>query len=173
MAKDYFIISHWSTLIENLNESSMRFYELAETAIKQRQIPDIKITQTEMKEAGLFSAKRIYLTTERKIYALDICGAPFGTGFFISWWLSYSLSLFQRLLLSLSMIPIIGNFFAPTIGDATLYQRDTTEMFQTSVHNAVLEVINQITNAKGLKALSELERKPVMSEFYKSKSLKR
>jgi hypothetical protein len=40
-------------------------------------------------------------------------------------------------------------------------------MFQDSVHSAVLEVLDQATEAKGLKALSELERKPLLSDFFK------
>ncbi len=170
MAKEYVVISQWATLIENLNDSPMKFYELVEAAIRERQIPDISISQTEMKEAGLFSAKRVYLTVERKKYTYDICGAPFGNGFFVSTWLSSSLGFFQNLLLK---IPIIGNLFAPAAGDVTFYQQDTTQMFQTSVHNAVLSAVDQLTTAKGLKALSETERKPIMSEFYKPRALKR
>src|SRR5574337_464232 len=165
MAKEYFVISQWATLIEKLNDSPMKFYELVETAIKERQISDISISQTEMKEAGLFSAKRVYITVERKKNTYDICAAPFGTGFFISTWLSSSLNLCQRVMLGISQSPLIGGFVAPSTGDVTFYQQDTTQMFQTSVHNAVLSAVDQLTKTKGLKALSESERKPVMSEF--------
>ena len=32
------------------------------------------------------SAKREYLRMQRGKYAFDICAAPFGNGFFVSWW---------------------------------------------------------------------------------------
>lgn len=40
-------------------------------------------------------------------------------------------------------------------------------MFQTSVRQAVIEVVDQVTSAKGIRALTELERKPVMRDFFK------
>jgi hypothetical protein len=42
-------------------------------------------------------------------------------------------------------------------------------MFQESVHNAVLEVIDGMTAAKGLRLLAGDERKPVMHKFYDRK----
>ena len=43
---------------------------------------------------------------------------------------------------------------------------DTTLMFQSVVHTAVLEVVEQLLSAKGARPLTELERKPIMREFY-------
>jgi hypothetical protein len=42
---------------------------------------------------------------------------------------------------------------------------DTALMFQESVHNAVLEVVDCITAAKGIRALTEAERKPILKAF--------
>jgi len=39
-------------------------------------------------------------------------------------------------------------------------------MFQAVVHAAVLEVVDQVMSAKGARALTEFERKPIMREFY-------
>ena len=40
------------------------------------------------KEGGLATAKREYLRIQRGSLVFDICGAPFGNGFFFSWWLA-------------------------------------------------------------------------------------
>ena len=40
-------------------------------------------------------------------------------------------------------------------------------MFRGAVYSAVLEVIDEITNAKGLRALSETERKPILTDLFK------
>lgn len=173
MSKEYFVVSHWSTLIENFNVAPTKFYEQVEMEIKKRNIPDIEVSTSEMKEAGIFSSKRLYFTVERRRHCIDICGAPFGTGFFVSSWLSFSLTFIQSILFSLSRIPVIGTFITPAIGDVTLYQQDTTRMFQKAVHNAIINVIDEITKTQGLKVLSEGERKPIMSEFYEPKSLRR
>ena len=53
---------------------------------------------------------------------------------------------------------------------ATYYRIDTMLMFQKAVHNAVLEVIDEMTTANGLRALGESERKPIMREFYQRKA---
>ena len=49
----------------------------------------------------------------------------------------------------------------------TYYRLDTALMFQDAVHSAVLEVIEQVTEGKGVKGLSELERKPIMNDLFK------
>jgi lysozyme family protein len=40
-------------------------------------------------------------------------------------------------------------------------------MFQEAVRKAVNEVLDGITGAKGLKALTEDERKPILSNLFK------
>lgn len=39
-------------------------------------------------------------------------------------------------------------------------------MFQTAVHRGVCDVIDELTQAKGLRALSEAERKPILRAYY-------
>jgi hypothetical protein len=174
MAKEYFVIAHWSTLIENINESPKKFYERIESGITKKELPDITMSESEMKEGGFFSDKRLYFTIERRNYCMDICAAPFGKGFFVSSWLSYNVGgLLNKIFFYLAPIPILGSLIAPLAVDATLYQRDTTDAFLQSVHGSVLEVIDDITKTNGLKVLSESERKPIMSDFYLPKSLNR
>ncbi len=79
---------HWHSLIEGFSTSSLDFYELVKAGIARREIPDLKISQVEWKESGLGSGKRIYLRISREDLNFDICAAPFGTGYFFSWWLA-------------------------------------------------------------------------------------
>jgi hypothetical protein len=67
-------------------------------------------------------------------------------------------------------IPVIGRIDAWLFKAGTYYRIDSMEMYQTAVHNAVLEVIDQMTTEKGLRLLGESERKPVMHRFYDRKS---
>lgn len=213
------VFSHWSTLIENLQESPQRFYQSVEVALKARQIPSTENTRIEYREGGVLSARREYLHVERGNLVVDICGAPFGTGFFVSWWLAEAELSLNPLLKVLAVVGMLGlvavlvnnlGFFGgllafviavplllwlarsiagegkfddrwiqalPGIGwlytwlfkPATYYRIDTTLMFQKAVHNAVQEVVDELTKAKGLRALSESERKPIMREFYQRK----
>jgi hypothetical protein len=79
---------HWHSLIEGFSTSSLDFYELVKVGIARREIPDLKISQIEWKEGGLGAGKRVYLRISREGLNFDICAAPFGTGYFFSWWLA-------------------------------------------------------------------------------------
>ncbi len=62
---------------------------------------------------------------------------------------------------AISSIPILGRVFDFLFRPETYYALDTAAMFQAVIHQAVLEVIDGATKAKGIRALSEAERKPV------------
>ncbi len=156
------ILSHWYHLVEGLQASPKEFYASVKQAIAKRQIPDSWITWVDWREGGLLSAKREYLRVRRRGLIFDICGAPFGTGFFFSWWLGEVPSGFWALV---SLVPFFGPLMVRTFRPDTYYKVDTALMFQESVSQAVFEVINQTTSAKGLRPLSELERKPILREF--------
>ncbi len=79
---------HWHSLIEGFSTSSLDFYELVKAGIARREIPDLNISQVEWKQGGLGAGKRVYLRVSREGLNFDICAAPFGTGYFFSWWLA-------------------------------------------------------------------------------------
>lgn len=81
-------ISHWDQLFENFQTSPLEFYTAVERAVSQRSLPEVHWTRVEHKEGGLASANRQYLRMHRGKYAFDICAAPFGNNFFVSWWLT-------------------------------------------------------------------------------------
>lgn len=60
-------------------------------------------------------------------------------------------------------IPAVGWVYEKVFAPPTYYKLDTAQMFADAVHGAVLEAFEQVTQGKGVRALTELERKPVMS----------
>ncbi len=100
---------------------------------------------------------------QRKANVFLICAAPFGNGFFISWWLGYVESGFWATLRS---IPLIGFFVRHFIKRHTHYSVDTAYMFQSLTHTIVSDTLNILLTAKGMRALSETERAPVMGTFF-------
>lgn len=160
------IISHWFKLIEGMQESPQTVYTQLDQAITKRELPEVKLSRVKYQESGLFSPKRVYFRIRRKELIFDICAAPYGKSFFVSWWMGESLALFWLLL----YIPIIGPIFGLFVWlfrRETYWRIDTALMFQESVHAAVLEVIDEFIKTQGLRALSELERKPIMRELFK------
>lgn len=158
-----FVLSHWYHLIEEFQQSSQEFYASVEEAVKRRKVPNLRLSRVIHKEGGVLSAKREYLRVERKEYIFDICAAPFANGFFISWWLGECPSAFWSLILS---IPYIGEMLRNIFKPLTYYQMDAALMFQELVRAGVLEVLDGLTKAKGVRALSENERKPILRDLY-------
>jgi len=69
----------------------------------------------------------------------------------------------------LRALPILGSLYVQLFKKETYYRIDTMIMFQKAVHNAVMEVIDSMTTNKGVRALSETDRRPIMKEFYSRK----
>jgi hypothetical protein len=154
-----YVVSHWFQLIEGLRASSKEFYASIEGGVKKREIPDALVSRVQFTERGFFSARREYLRVQRNEYVFDICAAPFGSGFFVSWWLSTPPGC-------LAAIPVLS-LFARTSGASTYYGIDTMLMFQQSVHNTVLEVADGLIQIQGVRAIAEIDRRPIMRELYK------
>ena len=155
------VLRHWSQLVDGLSHSSREFYATLRQALLQRDVPDIVMREVRVHEgAPLVSAQRYYLRVKRNAEYIDICAAPFGRGFFFSSWLILPPSI-------LRLSPIIGWVIA-VFSRPTYYRIDTAGMFHAMVHGAVLECIDGVTSAKGIRALSEGERKPMMRDFHKN-----
>jgi len=210
---------HWHSLIEGFSTSSLDFYELVKAGIARREIPDLNISSVEWKESGVGSGKRVYLRVSREHLNFDICAAPFGTGYFFSWWLARiplvlldllflllvigsslvvsalmfiffskggeegyvgCAGAFLGLVISLGMLfglgafarygnrgieptvlsmPITGFLYGLVFRPDTYFNEDTAIMFRESVHHAVMEAIDQVTTAQGVRGLSEEARK--------------
>lgn len=156
--------SNWNTLINNFEFSTEAFYKHFKKELLSHGISGITAENISLFEGSIFSARRRYIRITWKDYQYDICAAPFGDGFFISWWLLYKNSLGQLLI---SIIPFIGGWLARKIYPITYYKIDTASMFMTFAQTAVLKVIDDITNAKGIRSLSESERKPILNDIFK------
>jgi len=159
------IVSHWYHLTEGLQQSSQEFYGSVEQAIQKRDMSKLAVKRVSFREGGVLSSKREYLQIKRHEHVFCVCAAPFGSGFFISWWLLEKPS--SLLLQLLAIIPFLGRAAVWAFKPFTYYRVDTALMFQESVHLAVLEILDGMTEAKGLRSLSELERKPIMSGFFR------
>jgi hypothetical protein len=62
-------------------------------------------------------------------------------------------------------VPGLGALYDRLFKPATYYRLDTALMFQQSIHNAVMEVIDGLRKTKGLRMLTDMERKPIMRDF--------
>jgi hypothetical protein len=144
--------------------SPREFYQAVKDAVERRKIPGVKFATVEHKVGGIFSDKREYLRITWKDLVYDICGAPFGTGFFVSWW---------------QQAPkdsgIFTGFFGETaVGVAralvkpdTFYKADTVSMFKGIVSNAFNEAVDKLKDGATQTPPAEVGAMPTNSSFYK------
>ena len=110
------------------------FYTSVEEGIENREIPSINVGRILLEEGGFTSAKRQYLRVARRGETFDICAAPFGTGFFVSWRLGGNKRKINR----------------------TYYQIDTHGMYKSSIKAAINEAIDKMgSEAKGIRENAE------------------
>jgi hypothetical protein len=64
-------------------------------------------------------------------------------------------------------LPLLGPLYEQFFRPITYYRIDTSEMFQQAVRKVVMDVIDQVTEGGGVRPFTELERKPVMRDFFK------
>ncbi len=116
------VLSHWYHLLEGLQTSALDFYSKVEQVLEPRQLPDTSRTRVDWREGGMFSAKREYLRITRARHGIDVCGAPFGRGFFVSWWLAeVRPSPILPTVVALLVIGIGGRFLLAIGGRFLLY----------------------------------------------------
>jgi hypothetical protein len=154
--------SNWNTLLDGFNFSTNEFYKFLREELKNQGITGLIINDVSLKEGSFFSNRRRYLRIKWKEYQYDMCAAPFGKGFFISWWLLYKNSMGAIII---SKIPFIGKWLVKKWYPITYYKVDTASMFMTYCHNAVLNVIDTITKESGIR-ISEQQRRPVLQDIF-------
>ncbi len=238
-------LSRWQKPVDNFQTSALDFYTAVEVGLKERELPDIKFSRVKFRESGVGSAERVYLRVKRKGLFFDIGAAPFGTGYFFSWWMARSqpspllgvvamivllltIPWFAKWLVAtvlfglgkigiagalrsllfarpplirnlwdftwlhvlamiglftivrkvahkasidfdglLSAVPILGPVYKWLFARETYYTIDTMLMYQSLVSAVVTETVDTLTTAKGLRALTEDEKKPIMRDFLK------
>jgi hypothetical protein len=145
------VISRWHHHFDEFQFSSEEFYKAVEHGIKRREVPHALVGTNTFFEGSVVSHRRAYFKVSNGGYTFDICAAPYGKSFFVSWWLRESKSAIELL---------FARFF-PFANQKTYYQLDTESMFRESIHHAVLEAIDAMTKEKGIRGPSELERQIV------------
>lgn len=67
--------------------------------------------------------------------------------------------------LAIIAIPGLGWLYTHLFWQTTYYRLDSLKMFMTSVHTAMLEAVDAVTSAKGVRAMTEDERKPILRQL--------
>ena len=138
------VISHWSHYFQSFTYSAHDFYAALGKICGEHHMPNTEIEPVTHKEGGLLSANREYLRIKYHKLVFDICAAPFGKDFFISWWFYETEGSVTNLLKGTK----VGSFLKASESAKTFFQIDAEEMFRSCVHECILEAIAQVTEGK-------------------------
>ena len=144
----------------DLQYSSKEFYDKLTALIKEYEFPDVTVKVVNYAEGGLFSSRREYLSICRNGHQYDVCAAPFGKSFFISWWLTESKSALPGVL---AKIPVFGNAMARQAETKTFFQIDTQAIFKSSMDATLKLAIEQVCENKGLRIPEDERELPVIA----------
>lgn len=78
-------IADWSDLIDDFDFSPLEFYQRIVAELEKRQVPDLLIGTTLLRESTPFSPKRLYLQLRRERFVFEIGAAQFGSSWAVSW----------------------------------------------------------------------------------------
>ena len=148
------VISHWSHYFQSFSLSADEFYKTAEKIISAHNMPNTKVERTTHKEGGMFSSNREYLRIKHGNLVFDVCAAPFGTDFFISWWLYETEGTATSLLKNTK----VGSFLKARETARTFFQADEEAMFRSCVHECILEAVAKVTEGKIERQLTDEEK---------------
>ncbi len=148
------VVAHWAHAYPFFSMSSSDFYSLVEQLIKEHELPNVKIERAKNKEGGLLSASREYLRVRHGDLIYDICAMPFGKDFCVSSWLYETEGMMRQFL----KFTKAGEYLSERAAKRTFYQADEEAMFKSCVHNALIEATERMTEGKGMRALSDVER---------------
>lgn len=160
------VLSQWSTMVDGLKQSAKDFYAETYLNLEKHQLTSVKCEIVVFPEGGIFSARREYLQIRYREFVYHVCAAPYGNGFFVSSWLGDVDNWFLEILDSIPVLGIVIRFLIRVLKPLTFYRFDTAQMFHTVVHDAVTKTLDRVIHVRGLRALTESERKPAMRDIF-------
>lgn len=148
--------SNWNTYLEGLSGfTSDQYYIKVQEKLESNNVEGISYTRVMLSKRGILSSKREYLRISFESVTHDISLYPFALGSYASSWSYQTLTGGELLIASL---PYIGLWLHRKFYPETYYIADSRAMFQLLVHQTQLEIIDELTNQKGLRKLSEQQR---------------
>lgn len=141
----------WQHFYDGFAFSANDFYAKVKAGLEERKITNISVTTESFLESHIFSDKREYLKITRAEYVFYLCAAPYGTGTFVSEWLCVKREG------NINRIPIVSKLMGKDRNDKSFYQIDTEAMTRMAIHSTMIDVLNTMTTASGVRGLTELE----------------
>jgi hypothetical protein len=143
------VISNWHEYLEYHPFSPKEFYASVTEELRSKDIPQLVITTIYYPQGGLFSMSREYLRIRCGEYVFDVCAAPFGKGFFVSYWMGVMPDPIRDVFKNM---PWVGKFFRQR--EKTFFELDNETLFKELASTAVRKVFKQLHEQKGIRDMA-------------------
>lgn len=157
------ILARWQTTLGIVACSPLEFFNRVEATLIESELPDLKISRINRSEGGWFSPRRIYLRIRYQKLYFDISSFVAGNSLIVGWWLHEDLPGVVDLW---AEIPGLGFLIEKTTHAATYYTVDFIEHFERTVHNAILQVVDELAEENESAFLPDEARKPIWEELW-------
>lgn len=147
------VLSRWNHYFDGLQISAQDFYTEIELNIETRKLPNVSCSRVAHPERNFLLSQREYLKINCQELVIEVCASHFGTGSFVSWWLSKSVSYVE--MKSAESSSKFATLVQATF-DKTKYQLDKADAFKSCISLVVQEAIEKVSTAKGVRGMAEL-----------------
>lgn len=158
------LLNRWNVLIHGLHYSSKDYYQKLENILKKENVTGLEITTKNISTGGILSSKRLYAHISYDGFVYEVCAAPFGNSFFVSYWMSGADSKLKN---ALARIPLLGKRIVNIFYPETYYRADTSAMFHTLLHETIIALTDEIAEEHNAERLSDNQKIPVMKDIFK------
>lgn len=143
--------ANWGQQFPNVSFSSQAIYDEIQNRVSDKQYPGIKMQKVLHPEGGSLSHNREYLRIRRGRLIFDVCAAPFGKDFFISWWQARLPTTRE---VWLQLLPFLNKTAIKHAREQRYYEMDTETMFADSMKKCVEEVVQSLTAPTGTRQIT-------------------
>jgi len=156
------IVGHWDRFVEGLNVSTLAFFELVESLLAERGIDGVIAMRVVWPEGGPFSPRRHYLQVNFDTIIFIVGAVPIGNATYFSWWCAIADRGITAWLVDRALF---GWMFRLLLRPTTFYRVDTVRAYEHALHASLTTAVDNLSKAKGLRSLSEEDRKPVLLDL--------
>lgn len=136
------LLTRWTSVLSHPQISPLEFYALVAERTAASEISKLKFSYFARREGGWFSARRIYLKISHGQLFFDLCAFRHADLLVLSYWLHRKKGGIIELLME---VPPARFIIERTIRTATYFDVDYIEFVQRTIHNSILEVVNELT----------------------------
>lgn len=155
------LLTRWTSELGDAPCSPLEFYQLVQAEIMERELEHVTFSFVTRREGGVLSPQRTYLRVRLGKLFFDICAFLVGNAFVISYWLHEDTnSLFDLL----TELPVLGFFLTRIFYAKTYYLVDYIQYSQQTIHQSILQVIDDLAEENDLTFLPEEVRQAVVWE---------